>query len=396
MNIIRSIPYIDYTSPCFNCINETDVLLGAITPFLGFTIILLRSSFIKSIKYVIDVFDVFFVISIFTLFLTSIYATDFVESLDYSLRFLFLGSPFFYVPKILIINSNNYEGYLKSLLIYSFLLAVALGVFGGFLYLFKGYGHGAYRLTLPGVHPIPFSQLIGLGIITSFIMFITNGRFFNIQSKFKLNFNKVILPLLVLLLLATQTRGVMLSVTISFMLYLVLAKVKIKRSVIYASAAFMVLALIVAIQYIDFEVLFERLLAKQTEKSVDDRFIAYSDSIAIFLDHPFGIGPDAFKYYSILPYPHNLFLEFLGQYGLFGLVMSLYLVFLIVYMYFITYKLRRFNLIYIILLALFFYYFIEAMFSFTLWMHKGMFLTLGLFAGYHYKLRKQKELIDIK
>ncbi len=391
-NIIRSLVNINYTNPCFNCSNKPDILLGAILPIAGFIIIIFRLELLKSVKYVIGIFDVFFVTSTLILFTTSLYAIDMVESLDYSFRFLLLGFGYFFISKLILLNSNNSNESIKSFLIYTLWIAIIFGVFGDILYLAKGFGQGAYRLTIPGVHPIPFSQLIGLGIFTSFILFITNGTYFNITSKLKLNLNKALLPFLILMLLATQTRGVMLSIAIAVFVYLILSKVKIKKRILYASAVLMVLALIIAIHYIDFEVLFERLLAKQTASSVNDRFIAYNDSLRLFIEYPFGIGPDAFKHYSILPYPHNLFLEFLSQYGIFGLLMSFYLIFLIIYMIFIVKKIGKKSLTHIILLALFFYFFIEAMFSFTLWMQKGMFLTMGAFSGYHYRFKRKQYL----
>ena len=205
INIIRGVSIIDYINPCWSCGNPPDMLLGAITPILGFVIILLRLELKRPIKYVLDVFDGFFILAIFILFFTSIYAFNIAESLDYSLRFLFIGSGFFFITKIILINSNEYINYVKSFLLYSLWLAIVFGTIGCIVYLSIGYGHGAYRMTIPSVHPIPFSQLIGLGIITSFLMFITNGDFFNIKSKIILNLNKLVFLYLVLLLFATQT-----------------------------------------------------------------------------------------------------------------------------------------------------------------------------------------------
>jgi hypothetical protein len=36
------------------------------------------------------------------------------------------------------------------------------------------------------------------------------------------------------------------------------------------------------------------------------------------------------------------------------------------------------------------YFLIEAMFSFTIWMHKGLYLTMGLFMAYFYAYKNQK------
>ena len=395
-NIIRALISIDYDNPCFNCINESDLLLGAIAPLLGMMIILLRLEVLKQVKYVFDKFDGLFIAILGTLFFTSLYAINMLESITYTLRFLFLGFSYFFLTKIMMINSRNHLEDFKMFLLYSLWISIILGTFGGILYMLKGFGApGVYRMTIPGVHPIPFSQLLGLGIFVSFVIFITNGSFFGIKSKTQLNFNKIILPYLVLLLLATNTRGIMVSVAAAILLYMFLAKVKIKKRILYISGAVMVLAVIFAVQFIDFEVLFQRLLAKQTAKSVDERLIAYTDSVSIFFKHPFGIGPDAFQHYSTLPYPHNIFLEFLSQYGIFGLLISLYFILTIVYMFLLTLKKRITDLAYVVMFCLFIYFFIETNFSFTLWMHKGMFIFMGLFAGYSYRIRKDIGKINI-
>ena len=49
INIIRSLVSIDFNNPCFTCVNESDVLLGAVTPVLGLILILLRLDIRKKI-----------------------------------------------------------------------------------------------------------------------------------------------------------------------------------------------------------------------------------------------------------------------------------------------------------------------------------------------------------
>ena len=243
---------------------------------------------------------------------------------------------------------------------------------------------------MPGVHPIPYSQLIGLGVIASFLIFITNGSYFNIQSKLSLNFNKIILPFLLIVLFATNTRGVMVSLFAFILFYAVLSKVKIKKSVLYLSGGAVGLMLFFAISYIDFDVLFERLFSTYTKKSTDDRFIAYYDSIQLFINHPFGVGSESFQHFSILPYPHNYFLELIAQYGIFGLFLALLLMLTILNMFFITSKLKKADNTFVILMGLVLYFLIEAMFSFTIWMHKGLYLTMGLFMAYFYAYKIKK------
>ena len=243
---------------------------------------------------------------------------------------------------------------------------------------------------MPGVHPIPYSQLIGLGVIASFLIFITNGSYFNIQSKFSLNFNKIILPFLLIVLFATNTRGVMVSLFAFILFYVLLSKVKIKKSILYISGGAVGLVLFFAISYIDFDVLFERLFSTYTKKSTDDRFIAYYDSIQLFINHPFGIGSESFQNFSILPYPHNYFLELISLYGVFGLFLALLLILAILYMFYITSKLKKTDNTFVILMGLVLYFLIESMFSFTIWMHKGLYLTIGLFMAYFYAYKTKK------
>jgi len=394
INIIRSLAIIDIQSPCFVCINEPDLLLGAITPLVGFSLIIIKLSFRKRIKYAIDDFDGFFLLSIPVLFIASFYSPNLTMSLDYSLRFLFLGSGFYFITKISISNTNQY---LKNVYLFckaTLILSIFLGTIAGVLYLTKGENH--LRLTLPGVHPIPFSQLIGAGVLVSFVTFITNGRFLQIQSKTLLNINKPVLLYLTILLLATNTRGVMLAVGAAILFYVIVTKVKIKKRTLYISGGILLIGLIAVINYIDVDVLFTRMFSPHTAKSIDDRLIAYQDSFMMLFHHPFGVGTNGFSYYSILPYPHNLFLESLANYGIFGIVMSIYFLLLMLYMLLITIHNRKKDYIYVFLYALFIYFFIETMFSFTLWMHKGLYLSIGLFAAYHYKFKRDNILLKNK
>ena len=388
INIIRSLPIIDFETPCFNCTNEPDILLGAVTPLIGFFLICIKLDFKKRIKYRFDEFDGFFLLTIPILFIASFYSPNFMASLDYSFRFLFLGSGFYFITKITISNTDMY---LKKVYLFfktTLILSVFLGTIAGVLYITKGENH--LRLTLPGVHPIPFSQLIGVGVLISFITFITNGRFLQIQSKSILNINKLILLYLTVLLLATNTRGVMLSVGVAILFYVIITKVKIKKRTLYISGGILLIGLIVIINYIDVDVLFTRMFSPYTSKSVDDRLIAYQDSFLMLFKHPFGVGTNGFSHYSILPYPHNLFLENIANYGVFGILMSIYFLLMALFMLLITIRNHKKDFMYVFLYSLFIYFFIETMFSFTLWMHKGLYLSIGLFTAYHYRFKKSK------
>lgn len=387
INIVRSLVGLDIFNPCFYC-REPDFILGAIVPVLCFVVIIIKLRLSGKVKYVLDYYDVYFASTILVLFLTSIYSKDFINSIGFSLKYIFLGSSYYFISKIILINVDNPYKQLKSFFIWSLGITVIFGLLGTYLYIFKG--EFVYRLTLPGVHAIPFSQLIGLGVFVSFLIFLTSGRIFDIQSKFSINLNKVLLPVTMLILFGTNTRGVMLSLAVAIIFYLYAAKVKIPKRTLYISGGLILAGLIVVINYIELEVLFSRILAKQTNESTESRYIAYIDSLDLFIKHPLGIGPSSFKYYSSLPYPHNLILENIAEYGVFGLLNIVYLFCIILYMFKLTITKARISPWFIIIFSLFLYYFFETMFSFTLWMHKGMYLFMGVFAAHHYLYRKNK------
>ncbi|MCF6296514.1 MAG: O-antigen ligase family protein [Flavobacteriaceae bacterium] len=390
INLIRAIGQINYSNPCY-CINEPDIVLGAILPILGFIIIIFRLDFTKRIKYVFDEFDGFFLFATVLLFITSLYSPNLKDSLIYSFKFLFLGSSYYFIFKIIILNTTNYKKTIYSFLKFTLLLAVTLGTFAVLLLLLKT--NSIIRLTIPGVHPIPFSQLIGFGVLISFVIFITNGSLINLQSKNKLTTNKIIFLYLTLILFATNTRGVLLSVIVAILFYFIITKVKIKKRTLYYSGAAMLLVTIIIINKVDVEVLFQRLLNSGNDKSITNRFIVYKQSFSIFFEHPFGVGPDGFKHFSFLDYPHNFFLENMVQYGIFGILLNIYFLLMGLLMFMITLKNRTKDGMFVFLYALFLFFFVETMFSFTFWMHKGLYLTIGIFAAYYYHFKKEQKVL---
>jgi hypothetical protein len=385
-NIIRALAELDYKNPCFHCSNDVDIFLGAITPLIAFLIILITQVLKGKLKYYFDAFDLFFFCCVIIFFFTSLYSVNILDSFTYSIRFVFLGSPYYFLGKLIILNTNDYVNEIKLFFKTTLVLSSILGTFGLIFYFIKA-DEFVLRLTIPGVHPIPYSQLIGFGLIISFIVFITNGAFFEIQSKRIINLNKILLIELTLILFATNTRGVMLASAVSIFIYLLIAKVKIKKQTIYLSGAALFLVLIAIVSYIDVEVLFRRILSPYTSKSEGDRFIAYSDSLELLFKYPLGAGADTFKDLSILPYPHNIFLECIAHFGIFGVFLSLFILFLIIYMIYTTAKYYLKQPIITLILSVFIFFLIETMFSFTLPMHKGLYLMMGFFAAILYKTR---------
>ena len=80
INLVRAVVSLDFDNLCFKCINESDLLLGAIIPLLGFALILVKLySKNKNLKFKLSFIDVFFVLVIVTLFYTSIFSALKIE-----------------------------------------------------------------------------------------------------------------------------------------------------------------------------------------------------------------------------------------------------------------------------------------------------------------------------
>jgi len=380
-NLIRSLAEINLSNLCFNCINDQSLILGVIIPLLAFLLIVVKTSFkTAKFKYKLDLFDGFFILTTLILIFSTFYAPNFVEAIDYTSRFVLIGSSFYFITKLILLNKTHINALIWQFFKASIILAFVLGNLALILIAYSG--QSVVRMTLPGVHPIPFSQLIGLAFLVSFVIFYSNGKIFQIHNKTYLKANNILFIYFTILLFATNTRGVLFSAIIALLIFISLNIKKVKKTNLYIYGAILILIIVIIVVNIDVEVLFNRLLKSSGDKSISDRLIAYNGSIRIFLEHPFGVGTNGFKYYSILGYPHNFFLENLAQYGIFGIFLNVYFLLMILYMFLITISYRKKDMLIVFLFSLFCYFMIETMFSFTLWMHKGMYLSLGLFAGY--------------
>ena len=387
-NLIRSFAEIDFKNLCFHCVNESNIILGFIIPILSFILIFVKFTFIDAkFDFKLDVFDGFFILTFIILSTGTIYAPNFLEAADYTLRFLFIGGSYYFIIKFLLSNKTNELILVKRFFYTSMFLAFVLGIVA--LLIINYSGQYVERITLPGVHPIPFSQLIGLALLVSFVVFYSNGKILNIENKNILRLNNILFIFFTILLFATNTRGVLFSAIIAILIFLALNIKKVKKTNLYIYGTILIVLIVIIVINIDVEVLFSRLLRSTTDKSVIDRITAYNDSINLFFNHFLGVGTNGFKYNSVLPYPHNLILENLAQYGVLGLLLNVYFLLMILYMFLVTIKFRKKDMLIVLFFSLFCFFTIETMFSFTIWMHKGMYLSLGLFAA-HFHIIKNK------
>lgn len=385
-NIIRSLSEIDFNDPCFNCVTDSDPILGALLPILSFVIILFKLDFDnKSLKIKPDRFDLLFIILISSLVISSITSYSISDSAEYTARFLFLAFPYYFVIKIYFLNSkrklqDEFITFLKT----TFYLSIFFALFSIYLTSFKE--ESIWRLTIPGVHPIPFSQLIGLGILIGVIILLTKKSNIFYYQKYKFKLVLIVSFFLLIVQFASNTRGVLIALIIALIYLFIMNPIKIKKIQLYGGLASFALILAIILSQLDLKYYFRRFTEIATDESILQRIKVYFESFPIFYETNFlGTGPGAFKYYSFLEYPHNLFLESMAVMGIMGVIFSIYFIFLILWIL-INSKAWKNNIFLIFSITIFLFYFIESMFSFTLWMHKGLFLSLALISiAYHEK-----------
>lgn len=390
INLIRSIVSLDLEALCFRCVNDSEVFLGALIPILGFVVILLKLySKNKEVKYRLSFIDVFFVLTICTLFYATIFSSDVKESIVYTSKFILLGFSYYFISKTILLNTEHPDKLIIDFLKTTLILGTVIGTISLFVLLYNG--ESVDRLTIPGVHPIPFSQLIGFALLVIISSLIIDKKRFPIQIG-SITIRGFLLVFLLMILFASNTKGVLLSVFLAGMIMLYIRGFRINKKIALLVIIVIVPLVFYVISTIGYESLFERLFRSLEDDSINHRLLSYRESFDIFLNFPLtGTGPGAYNQYGYLDYPHNFFLENIAQYGILGVLINIYFVFLLFIIYEISNKAKNRNFIYSLLFILIIFFFVETMVSFTLWMHKGMYVTLGLFSGYYFNKIKFKK-----
>jgi len=392
INLIRAVVSLDLNDICFRCVNDSDPFLGAIIPLLGFAVILIKLySKNKKVNFRLGFIDLFFVLTIFTLVYTTIFSADIITSVIYTSKFLLLAFSYYFIGKTILLNSNQPDKLIIEFLKTTLILGVVLGTISLILLLYEG--GTVNRLTIPRVHPIPFSQLIGFAILVIISSLIIDKKIFPIELG-SIMLRGFLFVYLLIILFASNTKGILLSVFIALIIMLYLKGFRVNKKLILLMTIVIIPLVFYVIYIIGYDNLFERLFKSLGDDSVNHRILSYGESFEIFLKFPLtGSGPGAYDLFGFLPYPHNFFLENIAQYGILGLFINIYFIFSLILLFSISNKSKKRNFIYSLLFILIIFFFIETMVSFTLWMHKGMYISLGLFSGYYFnKIRKNRVL----
>ena len=323
INLIRAVVSLDLNDICFRCVNDSDPFLGAIIPLLGFAVILIKLySKNKKVNFRLGFIDLFFVLTIFTLVYTTIFSADIITSVIYTSKFLLLAFSYYFIGKTILLNSNQPDKLIIEFLKTTLILGVVLGTISLILLLYEG--GTVNRLTIPGVHPIPFSQLIGFAILVIISSLIIDKKIFPIELG-SIMLRGFLFVYLLIILFASNTKGILLSVFIALIIMLYLKGFRVNKKLILLMTIVIIPLVFYVIYIIGYDNLFERLFKSLGDDSVNHRILSYGESFEIFLKFPLtGSGPGAYDLFGFLPYPHNFFLENIAQYGILGLFINIY------------------------------------------------------------------------
>lgn len=375
------------------CEMDNSPLFGAILPVITFFIIIVIT-FLKNkgtIMYQATLFDTFFLANCIVIIVACLWSPDFMQSIDFTGRYLLLGIPYFYTTRLYFQNTLDYELSLKQFLLSSYAICFILTVIGVYYYVVIG---SIPRMTMPGSHPIPYSMMVGQGFLLACGIFFTGGQAVGVtQNWFKI-FNLGMIFFFLFCQFLTNTRGVTIFMGFSAIILLLLNFQKIGFFKIALATPVIFGVFIVILSQFDPEALFSRFMnGLEHDESANDRLSAWHDSLEMLAQSPIlGVGTDGYKYYGDLPYPHNYFLEMSASFGILGIILSIIILLLFLfYAQFLNEKRGgtvQYQLIYVMAL----FYFLESTVSFTLWMHKGVYLWTGVLMILPPIIRNQKNI----
>ena len=402
INMFRAIPYVNYKFPFYGYYNDNDVLLGAVLPILCFVIILLKIFWQKNkIKYPLDVIDVFMFLLGSIMIVSIVFSPSKLTSIYYTGIFLTLACPFYFVTKIFFINSKikkkDFLLFASSLVFFAIIFSVIS------LYLHSVAKYPYERMTFPGVYPIPFCLFLCLVLMILIVYQIKPTFKVQLTKKTRLLFSLPILCLITFSVIKTNTRGPVFAMILSFIVILFMFfRIKLNTKIIMGVIFSFFVGLVIFVSAFDVNKIASRFinLAPKNAESFSPRILAYSDSIKILFTRPWGISVGTFgEFYSDKSvaktgtYPHNIFMELISSFGVIGLLLSFFIIYICLneYDFIIKNQKKIFsdNLFFISIL-LFLFFFFEAQFSFTLNTHKGWYLTMALYSVFKFNFLKHK------
>ena len=229
-------------------------------------------------------------------------------------------------PMIVMIFFQNDLGRLKRIINLFIILSIP-GLIYGLNQLYYKRIEG-YRFSLGEINPIWYGRILGVIIISLLYIYATH------TSKIRYFFIVFIFPAM-LLMLYTGSRGPLLSLTFSLILFLFLCNnIRLSRRLllfIFLGTFFIILVYNFIPQHLKHKFM------SYDDENVAIRLIYFPSSIIHFSKNLLvGVGTGGYEAEAFLierssfrKYPHNIILEIIAEMGLFGLSLFVYFIFLV-------------------------------------------------------------------
>ncbi|RST57688.1 O-antigen ligase family protein [Siminovitchia terrae] len=264
-----------------------------------------------------------------------LYSPSASYAIDKLIKFTVLTIPAFLIGIMILQSEESVKRFLKSIIA----VGVTMSVFA--IYLFMSNNAGIGFIGLGDGNYLGLGRVTGLTFLILMI-WITFSRMPRIKALLT-----IAVALLVFAALSISGARMPLLAALAVGALIVLRSVRIKNGVVLVSSGFKYLfsLLIVGVAFVSWlfskgylDTIIYRVSVLFTEKqggvSAEGRLDRYNEAYEMFVSSPiFGKGLGSFTIFynngvDINDYPHNIFLEFLSELGLVGLIGFLVLIFL--------------------------------------------------------------------
>lgn len=357
-----------------------DDILSVGVPVIVIGTILLRSlQLARTRTFKLSQMDVLAISGTVLLAAGSLYSPNMKEGAEIAARYTVLCAGYYFAVRLLSLRLGRMALLLRFAEV-SFIGAILLAAWTWVTPILTT----GQRLTVGSAHPIPFSLLLAVGIVSG-IFLLERQRWI---TKLWTVLGLVIVSSQ---FLGTITRGTFIALglaigaTLIVRAFPIFARVRPRTLLVAVGMATLLLGTMVALrptQAVALLTSISRLTSSNMGTSATSRVEAYRTALEVGLDEPLlGVGTGGFKTVGELLYPHNFFLELFSENGLLGLTWGLLLAVSALYLASLAVTRgtsARSNAFGYFALTLFLLHFLEAQVSFTLWMQKGLFISLAL------------------
>lgn len=372
--------------------------------FLALSLISFLGIMIKqrSFKRYIILPLVYYLAIFVTLIVSYLFTPSEVYATEKLLKFIFLTSPAFLLPLFLIRGKESLNRFLVSIALLSFVLSmVSLPMIfqRGSSLGFVGFNDGNYQ---------GLARLNGIGLVIILFLYFLGD--FTKKTKIIALSGAIVVAFS---LISTGSRMPLIAFGFILLVY-IYSSFRVKDGILYMrkgvkfllpSLAIISLPLIYLYRagYFDAVVYrFEVLLSSGGGASVEERFDRLQVAIDMWANNPFvGVGIGSFPLFylgtDIRDYPHNIFFEFLAEWGIVGLTIFILFLLSAFYRAFIVYKRRNGTMesIHITLILLFSYTFLNALVSGDINDNRILFTIMSLlFISPYLKGRIKRENLE--